>query len=251
MRGISHAHRRKTGVEKMTKQRKPRVLIFDDDAHILSMLERYFSLKGYDALAFDEPSSCSIYGDSADKCDNLYPCADMMITDFDMPHMNGVEMLERQKERGCRLHAVNKAVISGFMEDEYLEKVKAMGCAFFKKPFLLTALDPWIAECESRMDLSLPVGIRRSELRHPVHEEVAYRCGSCEEKRDAVVTNVSDSGLCLKVRESFPCGEGSIFLNGDFSFPESCQSAEVKWIRKEDEDSFAVGLACRQEANGS
>ncbi len=228
----------------MTRSRKPRVLIFDDDTQILSMLERYFTLKGYDAQAFDEPSSCSIYGDSADGCGNLYPCADMIITDFDMPHMNGVEMLERQKARGCRLQAVNKAVISGFMEDEYLAKAKAMGCAFFKKPFLLTDLDPWIKKCESRMDLSVPVGIRRRELRHPANEEVAYHCGSREEMRNAVVTNVSESGLCLKVRESFPCGEESVFINDEYT--SSCQSAEVRWIKKEDEDSFVVGLVCRQ-----
>jgi hypothetical protein len=161
--------------------------------------------------------------------------------------MNGVEMLERQKARGCRLDPVNKAVISGFMEDEYVEKARGMGCAYFKKPFLLTDLDPWIAECESRMDLSLPVGIRRREPRRPSNAEVAYRCGSCEEKRSAVVTNVSESGLCLKVRESFPCREGSVLINNDFK--SNCRSAEVRWIKKEDEGSFAVGLACRQEAN--
>lgn len=235
---------RKTGVEKMTRPRKPRVLIFDDDPQILSMLARYFALKGYDAQAFAEPTSCSIYGDSTDSCHNLHPCADILITDFDMPHMTGMEMIERQKARGCRIEPRNKSIMSGFMDDEYIRKAGEMGCAFFKKPFLLTALDPWILECENRMDLSLPIGIRRKELRHPVNEEVAYRCGSREEKMNAVVTNVSESGFCLKVRESFPCGEERVFINDEFK--SSCQSAEVQWIKKEDEDSFLVGLVCRQ-----
>ena len=228
----------------MTELRKPRVIIYDDDPLILNMLEKYFSLKGYDALAFSEPASCSIYEDSAESCSNLYPCADIMITDFDMPHMNGVEMIESQKARGCRLEARNKAVMSGFMEDEHREKALGMGCAYFKKPFLLTDLDPWIMECENRMDLTVPIGIRRREIRRPVNDEVAYRCGNCEEKRSAVVTNVSESGICLKVRESFPCGEESVFINDDYT--SSCQSAEVRWIKREDEDSFAVGLVCRQ-----
>jgi hypothetical protein len=119
-----------------------------------------------------------------------------------------------------------------------------MGCTFFKKPFLLTDLDPWIKECESRMDLSLPVGIRRREIRHPANEEVAYRCDSYAEVRSAVLTNVSESGLCLKVRESFPCGEENVFIKDEYK--SSCQSAEVQWIKKEDEDSFLVGLVCRQ-----
>jgi DNA-binding response OmpR family regulator len=230
-----------TGVEKMTRPRKPRVLIFDDDAQILNMLEKYFTLKGYDALAFSEPTSCLIYGDSAESCSNLHPCADILITDFDMPHMTGVKMIERQQARGCRLEPRNKAVISGFMDDEYIRKTGEMGCAFFRKPFLLTDLDPWIKECESRMDLSLPVGIRRRELRHPANDEVAYRCGSCNEARNAVVTNVSKSGLCLKVPESFPCAESIVINDGSSS---SCRSAEVRWVRKEDEDLFVVGLAC-------
>jgi DNA-binding response OmpR family regulator len=227
----------------MTKLRKPRVLIFDDDPHILSMLERYFTLKGYDAQAFNEPTSCSIYGDSAEGCHNLHPCADILITDFDMPHMTGVKMIERQKARGCRLEPRNKAIISGFMDDEYIRKAGELGCAFFKKPFLLTELDPWILECEARTDLTLPIGIRRKELRHPASEEVAYRCDSHDETRSAVVTNVSDSGLCLKVGEMFTRDE-SIFLDEDFS--QRCQSAEVRWIKKEDDDSFVVGLVCRQ-----
>jgi DNA-binding response OmpR family regulator len=225
----------------MTRPRKPRVLIFDDDVQILNMLDRYFSLRGYEAVAFDEPTSCLIYGDSTDNCRNLYPCADILITDFDMPNMTGVKMIERQMARGCRLDPRNKAVMSGFMDDEYVRKVGEMGCAFFRKPFLLTDLDPWISECESRMDLSLPVGTRRKELRLSANEEVAYRCGSCDEKRSAIVTNISKSGLCLKVPESFPCAESIVINDGSSS---SCRSAEVRWVKKEDEDFFVVGLAC-------
>jgi DNA-binding response OmpR family regulator len=228
----------------MTSLRKPRILIFDDDAQILNMLEKYFALKGYEVFAFNEPTSCSIYGESIDSCTNLYACADIMITDFDMPKMTGVKMIEQQIARGCRLTPKNKAVISGFLDDEYIRKVGEMGCAFFKKPFLLTDLDPWIKECEGRMDLSRPIGVRRSELRHPANEEVAYRCGKNDEKRNAVITNVSESGLCLKVRDSFPCGDEGVFINGEYT--SSCKAAEVQWVKKENEDSFLVGLVCTQ-----
>ena len=82
----------------MMRPRKPKVLIFDDDAQIRGMVEKYFALKGYDALSFNEPTSCSIYGDSADNCRNLYPCADILITDCQMPRLDGLGLVARIRE---------------------------------------------------------------------------------------------------------------------------------------------------------
>ena len=132
-----------------------------DEIVILNLLERYFSRRGYEVLTFTEPNVCPIYEDSTAICMNKKPCGDIILVDFKMPRMNGIELLEYQDKQGCKLDIGNKAVISGYMEDEYLPKVSDIGCAFFKKPFNFADLSIWLDKREKNIDFSQPVGIKR------------------------------------------------------------------------------------------
>jgi hypothetical protein len=71
--------------------------------------------------------------------------------------MNGIEFLNAQTQRGCKLDNRNKAIISGQMDNEQKKIVDRLGCKFFQKPFKLSDLSDWLDECEKRMDLSEPV----------------------------------------------------------------------------------------------
>jgi CheY-like chemotaxis protein len=82
--------------------RKPRAIIYDDDAVVLDMLTQYFVKRSYQVYSYNEPVVCPLYESLADSCENLAPCADVMISDFQMPKMKGTELFQRQAKRGCK-----------------------------------------------------------------------------------------------------------------------------------------------------
>lgn len=144
---------------KVIAMRKRRVLIFEDDGTILMLLSSFFSKMGYEVFAYPEPIDCPLYSEGAEYCVKNEPCADLLITDYRMPKMNGTELLQVQHQRGCKLDIRNKALISGFLDEEIEALAKEMGCRVFKKPFDLSELSTWVSECETRVDISQPLGI--------------------------------------------------------------------------------------------
>ena len=137
--------------------RKIRIIIFDDDVVTLRLLKILLTDRNYEVLSFNEPIICPIYEKNTGNCTKDNQCADIIITDFEMPKMNGSELLQKQSERGCKVDIRNKAIISGNIDNENV--IKKLGYAFFKKPIELSELIEWLNECEKRVDLSLPLGI--------------------------------------------------------------------------------------------
>lgn len=137
--------------------RKRRVIIFDDEPVVLLVLEDFFTSRGYEVLTYGAPVDCPLYN-GEESCRNEAPCGDIVLTDYQMPRMNGIELLQTQARRGCKLNSKNKALMTGFMDGEKAEAVQALGAAFFEKPLPLDVLGRWLDECEQRMDLSQPVG---------------------------------------------------------------------------------------------
>ncbi|UCE80010.1 MAG: response regulator [Nitrospiraceae bacterium] len=139
--------------------RKPRVIIYDDEITILTVLKDFFSQMNYEVLTYDEPIVCPMYEKNADDCIEHNPCADIMLTDFRMPRMNGIELLEKQSQRGCRAGIGNKAIMTANLDNANKRLIKKLGYAYFKKPFSLKELSDWVKGCENRMDLSRPLNI--------------------------------------------------------------------------------------------
>lgn len=137
--------------------RKPRAIIVDDEELILELLKRVFSRRGYDVICCDRPDFCSAYKKHKETCDMVGLCSDILITDFKMPHMTGIELLQAQSQRGCKLDNRNKAILSGYLEDINKKVIRDLGCSFFKKPTKLDEILKWADECEKRFDLSIPL----------------------------------------------------------------------------------------------
>lgn len=222
--------------------RKPRAVIFDDEVLILGMLKDFFQMRGYEVLSYTDPTTmCPLLGDEGDACSYAHPCADVMITDFSMPGVNGVELLEHQIRKGCQLDRQNKAVISGYIDDRSRSKAREMKCMFFQKPFTLLALSEWLAACEGRMDLSRPLASRRREERFDSFREITFQVRSTDEALTGIAVNISPSGLCLKAPTPLRTDETILIVDGHFP---TCQSASVRWVRKIDYASFIAGLSC-------
>jgi len=137
--------------------RKPRVIIIDDEDMFLNCLKKWLSKKNYEVLTFSDPTVCPFHEKRTDNCMKENPCADIIITDFHMPGMNGIELLQSQLGRGCKIDKRNKAIMSGDMNDKIITVMNESDYSFFEKPLDLFMISDWLNGCEKRIDLSLPL----------------------------------------------------------------------------------------------
>lgn len=219
--------------------RKKRIIIFDDEIFILSLLDSFFSKLGYEVLTYNEPVVCPVYKNQ-EKCLKNSPCADVVITDFDMPRMNGLQLLDAQTQRGCNLDIRNKAVMSGRLHPELVDGARP-GYAFFMKPFTFSEISDWIGECEKRIDLSTPVGIQRKELRRSTYMDAQYCINRVEKTFDGTIYNISESGACIKAYNPLLRGQVLTFQS---KLPTITQNATVQWVNREGGNAFLAGLSC-------
>jgi CheY-like chemotaxis protein len=203
------------------------------------VLQQYFSQRGYEVLTYQEPVICPIAEDNV-ECSDLDACADIIVTDFMMPKMNGIELLKAQTNRGCRLTIKNKALISGYdVEEMGVHDLHELGCAFFRKPFNFDELSAWLSERELQMDLSRPLGVRRKEKRYESDKEVTYMLSINNENLEGIALNMSASGLCIKTKAPLR-QEQSLIVH--FGQADPSRVALVRWLRELDGGLYLAGL---------
>jgi len=221
--------------------RKRRAIIFDDEPVVLLVLKDFFETRGYEVLAFREPVICPVYGNTT-GCTNKAPCGDIVLADHGMPTMTGIELFHAQARNGCQLTSKNKALLTGYMDDRRMQDIKDLGIAFFEKPVPFDMLGRWVDECEPRMDLSLPLGIKRKEVRECCSLEISYTVSSFgSELFRGMAINMSPSGFCL--RASGPLmKEDTVFVQS--ALPLLSPVAMVRWIERTGQDEYLAGLQC-------
>lgn len=125
-----------------------KAIVIDDDAVVRSLLTSVMKGRGYEVLSYPNPQECPLYTDKGCPCSYDKACPDVIITDFDMPFVNGIELLWKLKDVGCK--CTNMALISGTWSEAYLKQMAPPGVVSFAKPFELDHIEKWLDETESR-----------------------------------------------------------------------------------------------------
>jgi len=99
-----------------------KILVVDDDKHIKELLKEFFSFNGYEIF---EASN----GIEALDILNEKSCS-LLITDMNMPYMNGIELVQR-----IRSFDVSLPIIGMSCEDKETEFFHAGANCFLLKPF--------------------------------------------------------------------------------------------------------------------
>jgi two-component system, LuxR family, response regulator FixJ len=103
---------------------KNTIFIVDDDEGIVNSLSSFFEIKGFKTRIF---SSASAYLDALDNTPGI------LISDINMPKMNGIELLEALRKKR---HFRPMLFITGFATIELAVKAVQLGaCDFIEKPF--------------------------------------------------------------------------------------------------------------------
>jgi DNA-binding response OmpR family regulator len=127
-----------------------RIIVFDDHQEILEMLKNVFSLRGYEVLTYLNPSACPMFNHDMCLCPEGQTCADIILTDINMPHMKGIDFIERQRAKGCACKHV--ALMSGAFTSEDEKKARDLDLKFFKKPFAIDEVFRWLDIIEPQIN---------------------------------------------------------------------------------------------------
>jgi CheY-like chemotaxis protein len=126
-----------------------KAIILDDDPLVLTLLNHILHRRGYEVMTYDNPTA---YSDcERETCQGLIQraCPDVIISDFDMPLVNGLEFFEALCRKGCRCR--HMAMISGSIPDQaLLERLKELGIKFFAKPVHREHIIDWLRQAEPR-----------------------------------------------------------------------------------------------------
>jgi signal transduction histidine kinase len=111
------------------------ILVVDDEENLLNSIDFILTSEGYRV-------SCAKGGQQAlDVISNLQKTGnsiDLVITDIQMPDMNGIELIKTMQDRKMEIPII---VITGFGNKEILLQCLRQGCVdYMDKPFSLTGL---------------------------------------------------------------------------------------------------------------
>jgi CheY-like chemotaxis protein len=95
---------------------------------------------------------CPICEISECTCPLTEACADLIISDLNMPFLGGLDFFEQQISKGCRVR--NLALISGDLQDTDKKRAGRLGIVVFKKPFRLADIEKWASAAEAGIPAS-------------------------------------------------------------------------------------------------
>jgi DNA-binding NtrC family response regulator len=131
---------------------KIRAFVFDDDEQVRSLVSSTLLQRGYEVHDFAEPGTCPLYLERECPCPESHTCGDIIITDIDMPDVTGLELIENQIKRSCKVR--HFGVMSGTWSNSVVKHASELGCKIFKKPFGINELRDWLDQCEKTLNPS-------------------------------------------------------------------------------------------------
>ena len=222
---------------------KPKVIIYDDEVIILHVLEHFFSRRGYEVFSYSNPVVCPLSENLTGRCEKA--CADVMISDFQMPKLSGIELFQQLAERGCKIDRQRKAIISGNSDEALLKMCADLGCHYFLKPFAFSELSRWLSGWEHLPPPSPLVENKRANKRHAHNMAIEYLLHPADPLRRyrGITIDKSNSGLGLTVFHALQSGEVITIINS----PEApAMQGTVLWCNKLGEDMYRAGVRLSQ-----
>ncbi|MBE0576039.1 MAG: response regulator [Desulfuromonadales bacterium] len=135
----------------MLVSKKLRIILLEDEKAISELLRKIIQGFGHEVLAFSVPTACPFCKNHESECLQEYPCADVVLSDNMMPNLKGIDYLKLLRTRNCKIIDENQALMSAAISAEHQEDIRALGCQFFQKPFMINTLQSWLNECAARV----------------------------------------------------------------------------------------------------
>jgi DNA-binding NtrC family response regulator len=125
---------------------KLRIILLEDNDNLGTVLEMLLTRRGYEVFSFSKPTVCPLQIQPSCQCKRGQACTDVILTDLDMPEMDGFRFIENIKKKNCKCRHV--AVMSGNLSAVAMYQAANLGCTMFEKPFDEEALFRWLDNIE-------------------------------------------------------------------------------------------------------
>ena len=131
---------------------KKRALLLEDNEGIKDFLTLILNQYDYEVIHFDSPDVCPLQLYPECKCYINERCVDVIISDLEMPLVDGLTFVENQKKKGCKAPYV--ALASGNWDVQKLIRATECGCKSFVKPFKVLEIYEWLDEIDNDINLN-------------------------------------------------------------------------------------------------
>ncbi len=209
-----------------------KVLILDDDGDFCALLKRRFeSLGCQQVICFHEPSQAF----KSLVSQKLMP--DLLVTDYQMPGMNGAEFTVRLRQSGIMTPII---ICTGLLELDMVLLSRevdelpgeAMPLRILHKPPTLAELSEALGAVRTRIELLN----RRSEFRAPIY--MASKFTNMTRKRSGLgaIFNRSEMGLGFRVHSGLELQVGDVVAD------DKRRNYQVRWAVQKGDQIEAGGL---------
>ena len=127
---------------------KFKAVVIDDVALCRDFLADVLDDRGYEVDSYSFVKTFPFCSRKGNQCHAEQACADLLLIDNRMQWLTGLELIEQQQARGCKLVAGSRAVVSGYWSKEDRQKATDLGCHTFGKPYDLNGINHWLTVCQ-------------------------------------------------------------------------------------------------------
>jgi DNA-binding NtrC family response regulator len=131
---------------------KLRIILLEDNDNLRTVMTMLLTRKGYEVFSFSKPTVCPLQAQPACRCGRNQACTDVILTDLDMPEIDGIRFIEILKKKKCKCCHI--AVVSGNLKADDIYHAVRLGCSAFEKPLDMDALLQWLDGIEKKIPSS-------------------------------------------------------------------------------------------------
>ena len=213
----------------MGKRGTHKILVVDDDAGMLDLVENILSAKNYDILRAQS-------GKNALEIMAAEPDIDLTIADVRMPGMSGLELLDQAKV----LMTHPKFILISAFGDLAMKDAYSWGaCGFLAKPFDSIELLLAVEGCFKQSP-----GWDRRNFRYDIRLQVALTSKEVGGGVICQTENIGQAGMFVAMEPMLQTGNIVHFkvIFGEGEFPELSGMGKVVWVREKTDDSSPCGV---------